>query len=63
MDELRQEMFEYLDELREQGITNMYGAGPYLQKEFLLDRQTARAVLQEWMLTFEERQNKTGGTK
>ena len=50
-----QEMFEYLDDLRASGETNMYGAAPYLQDEFGLDRREARAVLQRWMQTFEDR--------
>lgn len=47
---------EYLDDLRESGKTNMYGAAPYLQKEFpgLNDRE-AREVLTYWMETFDER--------
>lgn len=28
------EYFEYLDELRESGVTNMFGAAPYLVSEF-----------------------------
>jgi len=48
-------MFEYLDDLRASGETNMYGAAPYLQDEFGLDRREARAVLQRWMQTFEDR--------
>jgi hypothetical protein len=41
--------FEYLDELRLSGETNMFGAGAYLQDEFGLDRREARAILMEWM--------------
>jgi len=41
--------FEYLDELRLSGETNMFGAGAYLQQEFGLDRREARAILMEWM--------------
>ena len=47
--------FEYLDDLRESGVTNMFGAGPYLQHEFGLSRNDAREVLKEWMFTFEAR--------
>ncbi len=45
----------YLDELRESGVTNMFGAGSYLQEEFDLDRTAARKILSYWMQTFEER--------
>mgnify|MGYP003298699703 CR=1 FL=1 len=51
----REEYFEYLDALRESGITNMYGAGPYLQAEFGLEQREAREILIAWMETFEER--------
>lgn len=49
------EYFEYLDELRESGVTNMYGAGAYLEREFDLDKYEARTILQKWMETFSER--------
>lgn len=39
----------YLDELRRSGITNMFGAAPYLMEEFELDSDTARAILLDWM--------------
>ena len=51
----KEEIFKYLDDLRETGATNMAGAGPWLQREFGLEKQEARAFLQEWMKTFEER--------
>lgn len=41
--------FEYLNELRLSGETNMFGAGEYLQREFGLDRREARDVLMKWM--------------
>ena len=43
------EYFEFLDELRESGRTNMMGAGPYLQREFGLDRREARKIVLRWM--------------
>ena len=43
------EYFEYLDELRLSGETNMFGAGEYLQREFGLDRREARDILMTWM--------------
>ncbi len=52
---LKQEVFEYLDHLREKGITNMFGATPYVQNEFALERKEARELLGEWMATFSER--------
>ena len=42
--------FDYLDALRESGVTNMYGAVPYLQQEFPeLGFNHAQAVYVEWM--------------
>jgi len=46
------EMLEYLDDLRESGVTNMFGAGSYLEDAFGLDRREAKDVLQYWMKTF-----------
>ena len=46
------EHLEYLDELRESGITNMFGSAPYLQEAFDLDRHTARDIVAYWMGTF-----------
>ena len=43
------EEFLYLNRLRESGDTNMFGAAPYLQDEFNLDRREARTILTEWM--------------
>lgn len=45
----KSEMFEYLDTLRDTGVTNMFGAGAYLQQAFGVDRREAKAVLMEWM--------------
>ena len=44
--------FEYLDNLRESGGTNMFGAGPFLQSRFDLERDDAKHVLLTWMKTF-----------
>ena len=52
MEKLDQEYKDFLDELRESGETNMFGATPYLQEEFGLTKQEARAILQQWMKEF-----------
>ncbi len=47
-----QKYFDYLDRLRQSGETNMFGAVPYLQKQFFelaADREKAAQVLQAWM--------------
>jgi len=41
--------FIFLNNLRVSGVTNMFGAAPYLQEEFDLSRQEAKEVLLEWM--------------
>ena len=46
------EVFEYLDTLRESGVTNMYGAGAYLQDRFGFSKQEAREFLKAWMEQF-----------
>lgn len=49
------EMLEFLDELRLDGCVNMFGAAPYLVKEFSLSKTEAREALSYWMKTFGDR--------
>ena len=44
----------FLVALRDSGVTNMFGAAPYLQSEFGLDKREAREVLANWMRSFGE---------
>lgn len=53
--EHEQEIFEYLDKLRESGETNMYGASSYIMEEFGDDKHQASRFLHKWMETFSER--------
>ena len=53
-----EEHLDYLDDLRESGITNMFGAGGYMQREFGVSREDANTILSYWMKTFGERQAK-----
>ena len=46
---------DYLDKLRESGETNMYGSGPYVEREFLVTRRQAQDIVIYWMESFEER--------
>lgn len=46
------EYFEYLDELREIGVTNMFGAASYLQEEFGLNKKEAKDILIKWIENF-----------
>lgn len=50
--ETEEKYFTFLDELRESGVTNMYGATPYLEDEFQLDKKEAKSVLIAWMKSF-----------
>ena len=46
------EVKEYLDDLRESGETNMFGAGAYLREEFGFSKAEASAELSRWMQNF-----------
>jgi len=48
------EEFEYLNVLRESGVTNMFGASPYLQQAFGIDKKEAKTILALWMNSFKE---------
>ena len=39
----------YLEQLRRSGITNMFGATPYLMEEFDLDKKEAIKILSDCM--------------
>lgn len=52
------EHLEFLDDLRESGITNMWGAVPYLLEEFGdIGKEEADVVHTYWMKSFGERHN------
>lgn len=51
---MEKEYKEFLDDLRESGVTNMFGAGKYLEDEFGLDKREAREILSNWMKNFKE---------
>ncbi len=46
------EHLDYLDELRESGDTNMFGAGPYMQGEFGVNKREAKEIVLYWMKSF-----------
>ena len=52
IDGLAEEVFPYLDELRQSGIINMYGASPYIMETFDVNKHTARKLLSAWMDQF-----------
>ena len=42
----------YLENLRRAGVTNMFGAGPYLEDEFGISKTEARKILIDWMKNY-----------
>lgn len=48
-------VFSFLDDLRDSGKINMFGAGVYVQEMYCLKRSEANALVVEWMQTFSER--------
>jgi len=46
------EVFSYLDDLRDSGATNMFGASPYLEEQFNMSRKVSQKLLGLWMKTF-----------
>ena len=53
---LTEDHLRYLDQLRESGVTNMFGAVPFILLEFPdLSEQEAKQVLLYWMKTFGDR--------
>ena len=53
---LTEEHLVYLDRLRESGVTNMFGAAPFILDQFPeLTEKEAKQVLTYWMETFGER--------
>ena len=50
----RREVYLYLEQLRESGETNMFGAGVYLQKHFELSKEKAIMYLTDWMKQYNQ---------
>lgn len=51
------EVFDYLNELRESGDTNMFGARPYIISEFSVPSDEAKRLLSLWMSNFNKEGN------
>lgn len=47
------EYWIFLEKLRRSGVTNMYGAIPYIQEAFDLDYEMAKKVLLDWMKNYD----------
>lgn len=48
-------VFQFLNDIRESGKINMFGAGPYVQEVFGVDRYEANELVKEWMMSFQKR--------
>jgi hypothetical protein len=42
----------FLDKLRASGVTNMFGATPYVARAFGTNKKTSSAIVSYWMKTF-----------
>jgi len=49
---MKEDVFDFLNLLRELGTTNMFGATPYIQEEFGFEVKEAREWLSSWMKNF-----------
>jgi len=48
-------VFKYLFEIQESGITNMFGAIPYIRRKFNgMDDEECKVMLSKWMTEWEE---------
>jgi len=54
-DLMENEYLEYLDQLRDSGVVNMYGSPLYLAEEFELETTFACQVVTYWMKTYSDR--------
>jgi hypothetical protein len=50
--DMKNDMFDFLDAVRESGAVNMFEGGRLIQEEYGLDRHEARDILVEWMKTY-----------
>lgn len=51
---MTQEHYDYLIELRDSGVTNMWGAAPYLAERFNISEKEAGKILVEWIKSFKK---------
>lgn len=47
------EIFDFLEDLKESGQINMFGAASVLQEAFGLNKYEAREILADWMKSYE----------
>ena len=54
-EKLKQEIFEFLDAVRNTGGVNMFEGGRVVQEHYGLNKHEAREILIEWMQTYSQR--------
>ena len=52
--------FDYLERLRQSGVTNMFGACPYLERRFKIEHREASQILTKWMKNYGELKEERG---
>jgi len=52
-DIFEEEVFEYLVDLRDSGVTNMWGAAPYIVEQFDVSNKEAVHLLMAWIKSFD----------
>ena len=57
-DEISNEVYLYLEELRESGLTNMFGAVPYIEDSFQVNKSLAKKLLDTWIENHDTRNDK-----
>ena len=57
-DEISNEVFLYLEELRESGVTNMFGAHQYVMEDFEISKPLAIKLVKTWMDRYDEEKTK-----
>jgi len=53
-DEMKADVFEYLEELRESGEINMFGAVSYIEETFEISRDMSRKFLTDWIQSYKD---------
>ena len=53
----KENIFDYLEDLRDSGQINMFGTSPYIVEAFGLNKYQAREILSEWMHDCECKEN------
>jgi hypothetical protein len=52
-DIFEKKVFEYLMDLRDSGVTNMWGAAPYIVEQFDVSDKEATQFLMAWIESFD----------